>query len=340
MKEIAIIGRIAVGKELFDGQTILTRMFKNELEEQTKKRIICVDTFEYKKNFVKCFFKTFYVLFKCDNIFVLLSRNGLSFYLPFLYYMNKVFKKKIYHRVIGGCLQDLIKQHKNWDKYLNAMTKNYVETNNMKKALEELGISNVVVSPNFKKINIISENEIEIGKEGKIYKFCTFSRVVKEKGIDEAIKAIDNINQNGEKVYLDIYGPIDEKYKEEFWEEIKNKKYINYKGIIDPSETVEVLKKYYMLLFPTRWQGEGFPGTFIDAFSSGVPIIATKWNYNHEIIKNNDTGIIYSDNETLEEKINFAIKNPNDIFRMKKECLKEAELYRPNNVIAKIINDL
>jgi glycosyltransferase involved in cell wall biosynthesis len=47
----------------------------------------------------------------------------------------------------------------------------------------------------------------------------------------------------------------------------------------------KVLRDYFALLFPIYYIGEGFAGTAIDAFSAGVPVIASDWKYNSEVIK-------------------------------------------------------
>jgi hypothetical protein len=59
----------------------------------------------------------------------------------------------------------------------------YVETSTMKKALEREGFENVLVMPNCKKLTVLSENDL-IYPAGAPYKLCTFSRVMKEKGIE------------------------------------------------------------------------------------------------------------------------------------------------------------
>ena len=343
-KNICILGRIAKNKDLYDGQTVLTRMLNDELKNQLKDyNFYYVDTYKYKTHIFKCLFKTIYCLFKCDNIVMLLSRNGLSFYLPFLYYSNKFFKKNIYHRVIGGSLDKLVEKHSKWVKYLNSLNYNYVELKSLSENLSKLGIKNTKVSPNFKHIDILKDNEIKKYTKNDEIRFCTFSRVVKEKGISDAIDTIEKYNLNNEKkVYLDIYGPIEDVYKEEFNNKIKESNYSFYKGIISSTDSVNVLKKYYMLLFPTYWKGEGFPGTLIDAFSSGLPTIATDWNYNSEIIENNKTGIIYDykNKDLLYEKILYSINNLNVINEMRFNCIKEAKKYDPEIVVGEIVKDI
>ena len=343
-KNICVLGRLAYNKNLYDGQTVLTRMVDKELKNQLNDyNFYYIETFNYKKNIFKCLIKSIYCLYKCDNIVMLLSRNGLSFYLPFLYFINKLFKKNIYHRVIGGNLDKLVIKNPKWIKYLNSLNCNYVELESLCKRLTKMGINNVKVSPNFKNIDILDSKEIKKYTIKDEIRFCTFSRVVKEKGISDAIDAIEKYNLNNEKkVYLDIYGPIDERYEEEFDSKINESKYVYYKGIINSNDSVNVLKKYYMLLFPTYWEGEGFPGTLIDAFSSGLPTIATDWNYNSEIIENDKTGIIYDCNNKnlLYKNICYSINNINVINKMRFNCIEEAKKYNPKIVIKKIVNDI
>ena len=58
--------------------------------------------------------------------------------------------------------------------------------------LELSGLTNVKVMPNFKSITIISKEDIEFEEEP--FKVCTFSRVMKEKGIEYAVNAVKDIN--------------------------------------------------------------------------------------------------------------------------------------------------
>mgnify|MGYP002239410386 CR=1 FL=1 len=51
------------------------------------------------------------------------------------------------------------------------------------------------------------------------------------------------------------------------------------------------LCRYDIMLFPTYWYGEGFPGIVMDAYIAGLPLIASDWNINTEVITEK-TGII------------------------------------------------
>ncbi len=111
---------------------------------------------------------------------------------------------------------------------------------------------------------------------------------MKEKGIEDAVNAVENVNQKyGRTVFsLDIYGQIDDGYREKF--EALQKQfppYINYSGLISFDKSVETPKDYFALLFPTYYNGEGFAGTLIDAMAAGTPVIASDWKCNGEVVK-------------------------------------------------------
>ena len=156
----------------------------------------------------------------------------------------------------------------------------------MKAKLEKQNISNVDILVNFKELRQLTKEEL-CYKITIPYKLCTFSRVIEKKGIEDAINVIKDINDNEEEIryILDIYGPIDKIYKNRFENLVENfPEYINYKGCIAPNESVEVLRNYYCLLFPTKFKTEGIPGTIIDAYAAGIPVIASKWDNANEVI--------------------------------------------------------
>ena len=148
----------------------------------------------------------------------------------------------------------------------------------------------------------------------------------------------------GRIVYtLDIYGQVDNSQIE--WFEILNKRfpnYVRYCGYVDSDKSVEVLKQYFALLFPTYYEGEGFAGTVIDAFASGVPVIASDWKYNTEVIKVGFDGAVFpaKDTQALVDKLVEIYKNIDVWNAMKLNCLKRAKEYSSENVIRILIEQL
>ena len=158
----------------------------------------------------------------------------------------------MHYIVIGGWLPNYLKDKpklRNWVSKFNFV---YVETHVMLNALVKQGLKNAKHLPNFKRLKVLDESEL-IYQYNEPYKLCTFSRVMKEKGIEDAINAVTSINNEKKRVVftLDIYGQIDDNYKERF-DELKSAfpDYIKYKGVVDFDKSVDVLKEYMALLFP------------------------------------------------------------------------------------------
>ena len=337
-KKIAIIGHFGGNKDFFDGQTVKTKIIYEELLKIKQNEIICVDTFYKSEKPMKLFWASLQALVVTNDVVVLLSGNGMRLYFPVLYLCSKLFHKNVFHDVIGGNLDGYVEKYPLFKRYLNSFKVNWVETELLKKKLLKLGINNCEVIPNFKRLYINYDIDESVAIEP--FRFCTFSRVMKEKGIEDAIEAIRSINIKERRIIctLDIYGVIDNGYKEEFVKLMNEvPEYISYKGVVPYSDSVNAIKDSYALLFPTHWYGEGFPGTIIDAFSAGVPVICTDWNSNSEIVQNDYNGVVYSGaGKELAEAIMHLINKKDNIKEMKKNCITSALKYQPDKYVSMI----
>lgn len=341
-KRVAIIGHFGAGREILDGQTIKTRVLYDELKKTVDWEIQKVDTYYRKRNPLKLIYQSLRSMVTARDIIVLLSGNGMRVFFPVLTILVKLFGIRIYHDVIGGNLVKYIDKYPRFQSYLNSFRINWVETERMKAELEAAGLSNVEVLPNFKRLNVVREEELQMAVFPP-YRFCTFSRVMKEKGIEDAINAVKSLNAKAEceLCTLDIYGAVDASYKAEFEERLLNAgPVVRYKGQVPYDKSVEALKGYYSLLFPTRWEGEGFAGTIVDAFSAGLPVIATDWRHNSDIVTHGVNGILYPGEmfDCLEDAMSWAMGNPQSVEKMKRQCVCSARFYQPETCICKVID--
>jgi len=342
---VGLCGALGSGKTVLNGQVIKTKILLEELgyilgEESIKS----VDTYRWKKRPISLLIKTFYLLKNSDNIIILPAQNGIKVFVPLFLFFNIFFNRKIHYVVIGGWLPQMLDNKIKLRRKIGKLTGVYVETYSMMKMLEEQGLSNIKYFPNFKRLNIVEEKKLQY-TINKPFKLCTFSRVSKEKGIEDAINAVKYINESfGYEVYsLDIYGQVDVPYIEKFKQLQETfPQYISYKGHVDYRNTVSILKEYFALLFPTYYEGEGFAGTILDAYAAGLPVIATDWKYNSEIIENELDGILYDyrDANQLNNILDKISRNPDIILRMKQNCLKRARQYAPEKVIGEFVENL
>ena len=95
-----------------------------------------------------------------------------------------------------------------------------------------------------------------------------------------------------------------------------------------------------MLLFPTFYAGEGLAGTLIDAMCTGLPVIATDWHNNNEIITHGNNGFLVpiQDCESIAEILCNIALSPHKLLSIRKNCIKHATKYLPQNIIPLIIN--
>lgn len=345
MFNIGISGHFCFKKELFNGQTIKTKMLATALEKEFgQKSIIKIDTHGGLVFLPKIIVNLFKAFYHCNAVIMLPAHNGIKIFTPLFVFLSKALKRKIHYVVIGGWLPETTKQKKWLSFFLKKFNGIYVETSSMKTTLEEQGFKNIFIMPNFKNLQILQEKDL-VYTTKEPFAFCTFSRVMKEKGIEDAIEAINKINDNAGYILatLDIYGKIDDNYKIRFEQLQKTfPKYIQYKGIIYPTESVNVLKNYFALLFPTHYSTEGIPGTIIDSYSAGVPVITALWNNFKDIFIEEVTGFGFEqrNKEKFFNCIKQAIEKYEQFNLMKMSCLKEAQKYKPQNVINILLNNL
>ena len=262
----------------------------------------------------------------------------MKFFFPLLHFFAKVFKKDIYNNVIGGNLDLFVAKYKKFKKYLLSFKISFVENRSLVDRLSNLGIDNCIYLPNFKTmkpIELIGDNY------SRPFKLCTFSRVMKEKGIEDAIKVVELINNNEKGLCsLDIYGQIDPEEREYFdslFESMPD--FISYKGVIDFNDTSKVLKDYYLLLFPTKFYGEGIPGTIIDGFFAGVPIVASKWvNYGDILIEGYNSYLFeFGSLEDFYTVLMFAMSDDKNHIKLQHNCINSSKEFLASNVVGTML---
>ncbi|MEL6973324.1 MAG: glycosyltransferase family 4 protein, partial [Bacteroidota bacterium] len=113
-------------------------------------------------------------------------------------------------------------------------------------------------------------------------RFVFLGHLKKEKGIDEIITVR---KQLPEDYVIHLYGPI----KEEQYNYLASES-ITYQGVLSRQEVLAKLDEYDVLLLPTYFSGEGYPGAIIEAYSLGIPVISTHWRSIPEIVLDGETG--------------------------------------------------
>ena len=341
MKKIVIIGNFFGEKESYNGQTVKTKtLYKSFIEKYGKNYILKIDTYYFTKRPIKFWNQFIKGMINSNKVVILPAQRSVKILIPLIQMFNN---KEIHYVMIGGWLPKLLENNFRLINKIKKVKYIYSETYKVKKQLEKLGFSNVVYMRNAKDLSPIKlENKTINSKE---FKTCIFSRIEKEKGITDAINIVNKINNdnNDISIKLDIYGQINKNYEKEFKNLINDSKnFVNYLGVRKPFESVNILHNYDLLLFPTRYFTEGIPGTIIDAYFAGVPVLSSRWESFEEIVIENRTGISYEfDNmKDFEKKLTSIIEKKNELILMKKNCIEESKKYLPINAFSCIFNNI
>lgn len=342
MKKIAIIGHYGGGNNFTDGQTVKTKEISNYLEKFYNTIIDKYDTYNIKKKLIFLLFDIKKIIKNNDIIILIVSRRGYKILSSILVKLNKKYHKKIFDVVIGGTRFNLYDDNEFYKNIAMQFDSIFVETNNMVKEYNKRGLYNVKLLPNFKNIELFKVPKFTNKEQIKL---CTFTRITYAKGIEDAIESVKLANSKyGKNVFqLDIYGKPDKDYEERFnkiLDELPSN--IKYMGMVNANDSSNTIKNYDYMLFLTFWYGEGFPGTIIDSFFANVPIIATDWNCNFEILEENYTGIKVKlhDIEEVSDLLIDIYNNQKKYYDMRSNCYKEALKYLPDNAMINLINKI
>nr|WP_317347921.1 glycosyltransferase [uncultured Blautia sp.] len=333
---VGIIGHFMFKGDQCNGQAIKTLNYYKELQKHYKNEVLYLDTLNVKKSLIYNSFVLLKMCIVCRAIIFMPTKALLYRGAIILNCLKKIFKFKLIYVVVGGWLPEEVSCNFKLKKELDKFEAILVETKLMKTNLEKQGMKNIYYSPNFS--TKVVPNNLKKNRSNIVpFKYCTFSRVTKSKGILDAIKAISLVNQRAGKriCSLDIYGPVDEEFKKEFFSVVESYDEVSYCGVLNNKNTIGVLSEYYAMLFPTQYAGEGFPGAVVEAMMAGTPVIASDWKYNSEVIIDGKTGYIYpvGDIELLVRLIEKLNNDKNITYAMSETSKEYSKKYSADQVM-------
>ena len=331
-----------------NGQTAKTRNYYTYLTEYYgEDSILTMDTNYFRKHMLKNYGKVIHICTQCKTIIILPTANGLKLLLPILWGLKKIYHFQLIYAVVGGWLCEFTEAHTMFRKLMSIIDHIYVESEFMARRLrEKSGLCHAEKLPNFSMVRPLElDTNFEFLLNSDQIRFCTFSRVTEEKGIIEAMRSTALLNEKyeAEKCHLDIYGPLDSKFSEMFQMLLKEYPCCSYCGVLSGQEIVDILKNYYLMLFPTYYHGEGMPGAVIEAFSAGLPVVASDWHDNSEVILHGKCGAIYSLEDKTHNLVSTLlelIENREQVLKMHRNCLEESLKYAPDAVMGVIIEKI
>lgn len=115
-------------------------------------------------------------------------------------------------------------------------------------------------------------------------RFVFLSHVSAEKGAGVLLDAAETL---GAAFTVHFYGPI---HDAALGERIRASG--RYRGVVAHGGALAVLRDYDVLVLPTFAPHEGLPGVIVEAYSIGMPVIATRWRAVPDIVEDGVTGVL------------------------------------------------
>ena len=221
----------------------------------SKKDISFITISQNNLGLLKTLIIAFFLKLKTKKLFVYIHRGDLHLNLEKSFYRKLVINLLITlsHKVVF--LSDIISENFKQKSYINKF----------------IIVPNALNEFDTKKSKILYKKRIKYNYFSlkNTYKAIYCGNVQFDKGINKISHSIQEINKifPSKKVTLDVYGmPFERLY------ETKNQ--IEYKGILNHRNRLEVMSKYDFLIIASK--SEGLPMILIECLSIGLPFITTK----------------------------------------------------------------
>lgn len=162
-------------------------------------------------------------------------------------------------------------------------------------------------------------NGVDVGSKKK-YEFITHKKNIlfvgnlsKNKSADTLLKAIKYIDiKNRDDFAIVIIGNGPEKdYLESLAKDEGVEEKVFFLNALSQAEVFFLMERSYALVLPSL--SEGRSNVILEAFASGLPVIASRIPANLEIVDDGNNGLLFKpqDSKELAEKITFLLNNQN-----------------------------
>lgn len=327
-----------VDKRSVGGATMLSKKILDFLQKRNE---VIVDHYQFRKNwrpkfqildFLILILRLPFLIRKYDVVSIHSTPDMNLTIGPILAKTAKIFKKKVVYHFFGG---NFYEQYKSAPKFIRSAVDNstfrsdhvFFETKQLIRAFSHMDRSNLVWLPNSRDNNLDKLPDRSYNK-----KYVFISRVIKEKGIDIILEAFEKLDDT---YTISIYGPIP---KSQYTIKELTKRNCFYKGVLSEEEVLDVLMENDVLLLPTYFDGEGYPGIIIEALSVGMPVIASDWKAINEIISSGHNGLLCTPKDSASLLKQILELNKEKYLQLSKNAWESFEGFDAEKVFNKLLN--
>ena len=162
------------------------------------------------------------------------------------------------------------------------------------------------------------------------------ARLEREKGLAEALDACRRLP---ERCRLRVFGPPMSGTDMSLF---AGHPRASYGGVLEPEEVARTLSEHDLLVFPSYWGSEGYPGAVLEAFQCGLPVVAARWGGVPELVEHEVSGLLVAPRSAaaLWSAIERLLDDPPLYRRLREGALRRGEQFRSARWYGRMASDL
>lgn len=205
----------------------------------------------------------------------------------------------------------------------------YVETQALQR--EFAGRPNVRWFPNTRNVQAPTAD-----RRRKPRRLVFLARLHMDKGLAETLEACRRLP---EPCRLHVYGPGMSDTDFSLFDEHPT---AVYGGVLAPGDVPRVLADHDLLLAPSYCGQEGYPGTILEAFQCGLPVVASDWGGVAEVVEHEVNGLLVQPRsaKAVQAAVERLLDDPDLYKQLCTGARRQGEHYRSTHWFKRMATDL
>lgn len=161
------------------------------------------------------------------------------------------------------------------------------------------------------------------------------ARLRKDKGLPEALAACRQLPAG---VRLGVYGPVTSSTD---LSAFNGHPRARYEGVLSPAQVPRVLAEHDLLLYPSYYRNEGYPGAVLEAFQCGLPVIAHDCGGVGELVEHGENGLLVPPSpDAIRAAIESLLGDPALFQRLREGARRRGDEFRSGRWYGRMASDL
>ncbi len=223
-------------------------------------------------------------VWRADVVFLIIASYSALSLGSFLWAVCKMARRPLVLRVTGG---DMMMDYLGYgalarrlaDRAYMRSARVYVETRRLQRGFD--GRDNFRWFPNTRDVEPPARP-----RRGRVEKLIFVARLDMDKGLAEALDACRRLPEG---CHLNVFGPGMSGTDFSLFDDHPR---ATYGGVLDPAETLRVIGEHDLLVYPSYYRSEGYPGAILEAFQCGLPVVAARWGGVSELVEHEVSGLL------------------------------------------------